>query len=288
VSLSPAGGRVWTLVTGDLNGDGHEDVATSNSFSNSGSILLGNGAGSLAAPVVYANGALGLASDVGDLDGDGDLDWITSNYDGDWRVRLNDGNGAFTLFDEFIPAQAASCALIADLDNDADLDFALIDELEDEIVIVRNSGAASPAPPPGVPAGGGGSSSLRVAKSDPAGLNLVVSWDVGCSGAADHHLLYGYRSQLPATLGGTYQLAGSRCGVGTGSPFQWLASPDPLADPSRLVWFVLVSRDAGTVEGSWGRNSAGNERSGPGAGGASGACGITAKNLTNTCGQTPP
>jgi len=46
-----------------------------------------------------------------------------------------------------------------------------------------------------------------------------------------------------------------------------------------------VSTDGALTEGSWGKDGDGAERSGPAAGGASGACGVTGKSLSNSCGQ---
>ncbi|MEM7481112.1 MAG: FG-GAP-like repeat-containing protein [Acidobacteriota bacterium] len=131
-----AGGRVWMLATGDVNGDGHEDVAGVNSNDNNGAILLGNGAGALAAPTTYATDPFPLAVDLGDLDGDGDLDWMTSSFSGDWFLFTNDGTGTFTFDQEFLAPRAASCSLLLDVDRDGDLDLALVDELEDEVIVL--------------------------------------------------------------------------------------------------------------------------------------------------------
>lgn len=133
-----AGGTPWMLNTGDVNGDGHEDVAVVNSGSNNGAILLGNGDGTLAAPVTYATDSFPLATDLGDIDGDGDLDWATSSFSGDWFLFLNDGQGNFSFYQEFPAAEAASCALMLDFDNDNFLDLALIDELADTVMLVNN------------------------------------------------------------------------------------------------------------------------------------------------------
>lgn len=139
-----AGGAVWMLVCGDVNGDGNMDAATANSSSNNGAILLGNGAGGLGLPQTIAADPFPLGTDVGDLDGDGDLDWVLSSFSGDWRLYTNNGSGAFSFLQEFDAPQAASCALFFDCDNDGDLDLGLIDELEDVVIVQRNSGIARP------------------------------------------------------------------------------------------------------------------------------------------------
>ncbi|MGH2542386.1 MAG: FG-GAP-like repeat-containing protein, partial [Ardenticatenaceae bacterium] len=140
LSTQEAGGSVWMLNAGDLNGDGHDDVATANSSSDSGSILLGDGNGNLAGPAVIPTDPFVLATDIGDIDGDDDLDWVTSSFSGDFVLFLNDGGANFTIWEQFPPSAAASCALMLDFDNDHDLDLALIDEIADEVTLVRNEG----------------------------------------------------------------------------------------------------------------------------------------------------
>jgi len=49
------------VAVGDLNGDGNPDLATANYLSNSVSVLLGNGAGSLGVKTDYATGSLPIA-----------------------------------------------------------------------------------------------------------------------------------------------------------------------------------------------------------------------------------
>ncbi|MCA9286753.1 MAG: VCBS repeat-containing protein [Phycisphaerales bacterium] len=139
-----AGGAIWMVVTADIDGDGDEDVATANGNSNNGSILRGTGTGGLLPPVTYPSDPFALATDLGDLDGDGDMDWVLSSYGGDWRVYANNGAGSFSFVTEIPSSIASSCATLVDLDNDRDLDLALIDELADELLIVHNSGTAIP------------------------------------------------------------------------------------------------------------------------------------------------
>ena len=74
------------------------------------------------------------------MDGDGDLDWVTSSFGGDWWLFANNGAGSFAFAQEFNAPQAASCALMVDIDNDRDLDLALIDELADVVILMKNDG----------------------------------------------------------------------------------------------------------------------------------------------------
>ena len=139
-------GRVWMLVTGDVNGDGSEDVALAsinngNAAVQGAAILLGNGDGTLQPAVEYPISALDPTStDLGDLDGDGDLDWSVgaSTFPGKWSVFENDGEGVFTLVEEIPAPSSASCTLMLDFDNDRDLDLALVDEIRDLVILMES------------------------------------------------------------------------------------------------------------------------------------------------------
>jgi len=136
-------GTIWMLVMADVNNDGAADASVvSGAFSNQneGAILFGDGAGGVGAPQTYPLERWPIATDHADMDGDGDLDWITASFDGDWFLFLNDGAGNFTFDQSFDAPLAASCVLAMDLDNDRDLDLAFIDETADLLITYRNSG----------------------------------------------------------------------------------------------------------------------------------------------------
>lgn len=143
---------------------------------------------------------------------------------------------------------------------------------------------APPGTPPGVPGGAANSMPLlaRASKSQPGGIEL--SWEVGrCCGAAGHHLVAGFSEDLPDTPGASFSIETSACALGTTGEFLWTTPPDPA--PGDFAWFLVLANDGGLVEGSWGRESAGSERIGPGSGGVSNTCGHTIRNVANECGR---
>lgn len=128
----------WMIVLGDVDNDGNEDVAAINT--SNGGIMHGTGTGNLNPVQTYATDPFSLATDLGDINGDGYLDWINASFSGDWFMYLNDGDGTFTFDQEFLAPAAASCSVVLDADNDGDLDMALIDEIADEVLIISNGG----------------------------------------------------------------------------------------------------------------------------------------------------
>jgi hypothetical protein len=135
-----AGGSTWQLTLGDVDGDLDLDVATGNGGSANGAILKGNGDGTLGPAAVVALSGSIVASDLGDLDGDGDLDWVLSSFGSSrWFVYRNNGAGVMTSEQVILAPQAASCAVFLDFDNDHDLDLALVDEVADVVLLMRNT-----------------------------------------------------------------------------------------------------------------------------------------------------
>ena len=69
---------------------------------------------------------------LGDLDNDGDLDYVVGNTGAANRVYKNNGSGSFTLFESTAETDDSYGVALGDLDNDGDLDY-----------VVGNTGAAN-------------------------------------------------------------------------------------------------------------------------------------------------
>ena len=77
---------------------------------------------------------------LGDLDNDGDLDYIAANYLQPDRVYLNNGTGNFTLFESTTESYAAQAIALGDLDNDGDLDY-IVGNYQQPTMVYLNNGS---------------------------------------------------------------------------------------------------------------------------------------------------
>lgn len=104
-SFSTAGDGSWFVTTGDFNGDGKPDAVVANFESSTVAVLLGNGDGTLQAPVTYAVGYEPQWITVADVNRDGKQDLIVASIGcapcasgqtpGGIFVLLGNGDGTF-------------------------------------------------------------------------------------------------------------------------------------------------------------------------------------------------
>lgn len=92
-----AGGVYPQMVSGDFNGDGRDDLIGIDTSGDQYSIMFGQADGSFSAPtadVLLDPGVSSITS--GDVDSDGDLDFLVSVAGDELGIYLNDGSGNFT------------------------------------------------------------------------------------------------------------------------------------------------------------------------------------------------
>jgi hypothetical protein len=194
---------------------------------------------------------------------------------------------AFDVYDSWVIGAGqlptdGTTSLNKDPDDTTDTPFTALNSPTNYAGVTGSVNASSG--PPAVPDGTGATTPMTVSSPVPNGSSLSVSFDAAsCSGGTQHHILYGQRSGFPATPGGTFTLLGSVCAIGNTSPYSWTPVPAPV-DGSNLLWFLLAVTDSGGIEGSWGKDRAGNERNGMGNNGSSGSCALV-KSVTNACGH---
>jgi Ca2+-binding RTX toxin-like protein/6-phosphogluconolactonase (cycloisomerase 2 family) len=133
-----------SVVSGDFNADGKEDLAVANMDDNSVQVLLNAGGASFPSQATFTfvvgTGPFHLAT--GDLDDDGDIDLATANVLSDSiSILTNAGNGTSFSVSSPLPAGSGPASLVAeDLDSDGDLDLAATNRNTENLAILRNLG----------------------------------------------------------------------------------------------------------------------------------------------------
>ena len=116
------------IAVGDLDGDGYLDIATANRQVGTVSLLVNNGDGTFADPIIISVAPFTQRIITVDLDDDGDLDLATANIDigpGSVSVLLNEGGMRFAEPVNY-PVGVNPNALVAgDWDHDGDYDLAV-------------------------------------------------------------------------------------------------------------------------------------------------------------------
>ncbi|HQU71563.1 MAG TPA: FG-GAP-like repeat-containing protein [Calditrichia bacterium] len=201
-----AGGQPWMIAVGDINDDGYADVVSANANNQTVGVMLADRIGGFASATTYPSGAnFPLAIDLGDLDGDGDLDMVVSNYGGRWRVFANNGSGGFSVAGDYDAESAASCAVLHDRDNDGDLDVTAIDEIADLLFIFENPGVTAIEPAPLNLA-----QTFRLEQNFPNPFNPETTLTYSMASGGEVELsLYNVRGEKLATLFAGRQAAGT-------------------------------------------------------------------------------
>jgi len=125
-SQYPAGDGPYSLAIGDLDGDGHLDMATANIWSNDVSVLLGRGDGTFVPQPAVAAGRFPDSIGIGDLDADGRLDLVATCFSDTSpciAVLGGRGDGTFDPVATFEPGFVSGALAVADVDADGRLDL---------------------------------------------------------------------------------------------------------------------------------------------------------------------
>jgi hypothetical protein len=142
----PGGNELWSIATGDFNGDGDPDLALIDIFIGTLYVRLGGAGGTFGAPTGYSIGSTfvtGVAS--ADFDADGDLDLAVTSEELDHvRVLLGEGDGTFAMTAQAFPVGLDPAGLEADdFDGDGRPDLAITNSASDSVSVLLN--AAEPA-----------------------------------------------------------------------------------------------------------------------------------------------
>lgn len=134
-----AGGSPHSAAVGDLNGDGHLDVAIANFVTHNVSVLLGRGDGTLEQAVNYPTGNIPLCVLIGDYDLDGRQDLaVAVGGKGAVSILSGLGDGTFPRYVSFKAGTRTFNITSADFNFDGRLDFASANFGSDDVSILLN------------------------------------------------------------------------------------------------------------------------------------------------------
>ena len=143
----PVGEEADDVAVGDFNGDGKADIAVSNYYSHTVSILEGNGDGTVKGKVDVGVGSFPLALAVGDVNADGKLDLVSTCYNSPVvSVLLGHGDGTFENKVDFGVGNSPNAIAIADFNGDGKADLAVSNYDNNNISILLGNGNGTFAP----------------------------------------------------------------------------------------------------------------------------------------------
>lgn len=134
-------------VTGDFNGDGHDDLAVANFDSNTVSILLNTGTGSFGAAVDFPVGVQPLGVAVADFNGDTKLDLAVTNYNNGTgntvSILLGNRDGTFGAKTDFTVGSGPLGVVVGDFNEDGNSDLAVANSFSNTVSILLGMGNGS-------------------------------------------------------------------------------------------------------------------------------------------------
>jgi hypothetical protein len=128
------------LAAGDVNGDGHLDLVTANTYGNSVSVLLGNGLGAFGAATNYTTGLDPRSVALADFNRDGKLDVVTANVSSNnVGVLLGRGDGTFRSAQYYAAGAGPVCVAAGDFNGDAFPDLAVTNSTAGNVSVLLNT-----------------------------------------------------------------------------------------------------------------------------------------------------
>jgi outer membrane protein assembly factor BamB len=140
-STPGVGSSPVSVTTGDFNGDGYLDLATTNDVSYTVSILLNNGDGTFTQGSTANVGGYPYSIVSGDLNGDGTIDLAIANcVSNTVSILLNNGSGIFTQNSTPSVGDHPISVTAGDFNGDGFLDLAVANQISNTVSILLNNG----------------------------------------------------------------------------------------------------------------------------------------------------
>ena len=175
----------------DMNHDGFTDLTIPNEVSNDVRMFLNDGSGGYSGFSItpIPNGNSASTNEAGDLNGDGDLDYVVGSGANDQMcVFIGDGSGGFTSATSYQAGSSVRGVSLMDLEGDGDLDIVTANRNASNLSIFRNNGDGTFQPGENMEANG--SQETACASAD-ANNDGILDLFVGAFGSGEMILLLG-------------------------------------------------------------------------------------------------
>ncbi|SEG75872.1 FG-GAP-like repeat-containing protein [Paenibacillus sp. UNC499MF] len=138
------GGWAYDVKTGDVNGDGLDDLVSLNFQNNQVAVLLGKGDGTFGASAAFAVGRNPRAVAIADLDGDHRADLAVANsQDNTVSILKGSGDGTFLPWGNVTGVGAEPLEIaVSDLNGDGYPDLAVVNNSSGSVSILFNVGGS--------------------------------------------------------------------------------------------------------------------------------------------------
>lgn len=181
IVVGNGGFNPYSVAVADFNRDGKLDLVTANQESDNVTVRLGNGAGGFGPPNSFSLGAgpiRPISVAVGDLNGDGSPDVVTSNsIANNVTVLLGNGAGSFGPARPFGLGGVVDPGSVAldDLNRDGRLDVVTANRISNSITVLLGNGSGGFGIPNSLSLGAGANIPFAIATGD---FNLDLKVDV--------------------------------------------------------------------------------------------------------------
>ncbi len=129
------------VVVADVSGDGKPDLIVTSAYSNSVSVLLGNGDGTFQTGTVYPTGSDPVSVALGYLRGDGNLDIVTANYDSNSvSVLFGNGDGTFSTGVQLAVGVNPSAVQIGEFEYDNNPELVVTNASNNTVSVLLSNG----------------------------------------------------------------------------------------------------------------------------------------------------
>jgi len=132
-----------SVVMGQFDATGNEDLAVVDSADGNVQIFLGNGAGAFTLYVTVPVGANPVSITTGDFNEDGRPDLAVVNANGTVTILIGNGEGYFSSLDSFSAGTNAQFIATADLNLDGHLDLAVVNPVSNTVTTFLGNGKGS-------------------------------------------------------------------------------------------------------------------------------------------------